>query len=251
MDTARIAELLQPFANAVPTPWDSEPAKAGEEAAVLSPAQLQSISTYIDILLRWNARINLTAIRDPEEIILRHFGESLFAASQLLDPQSSVSSVSSASSVVGSPSPVPLASPVVHSPCAVADLGSGAGFPGLPFKLWAPQISLTLIESKHKKATFLREVVRSLALTNVNIKNTRAESITETFDLVALRAVENFALILPTAAALVATGGRLALLIGSAQVEPARASLPHFSWSDPVPVPFSTSRVVLAGSRPR
>src|SRR5258708_1918730 len=112
MDTARIAELLQPFLNAVPTAWDSEPAKAGEEAAVLSPAQLHSISTYIDILLRWNARNNLPAIRDPEEIILRHFGESLFAASQLLDPQSSVSSVSSvssASSVVGSPSPVPLA----------------------------------------------------------------------------------------------------------------------------------------------
>src|SRR5450755_4862699 len=91
MDTARIAELLQPFLQSAQGRCHSEPAKAGEacpgpsrrEPAALSPAQLQSISTYIDILLRWNARINLTAIRDPEEIVLRHFGESLFAARHL------------------------------------------------------------------------------------------------------------------------------------------------------------------------
>jgi 16S rRNA (guanine527-N7)-methyltransferase len=237
MDPARIAALLQPFLKSVPDrrhseppksdnsdPCHSEAAKAGEEPAVLSPAQLQSILTYIDILLRWNARINLTAIRDPDEIVLRHFGESLFAAQHLLDPRSSPS---------------------------VADVGSGAGFPGLPLKLWAPQISLTLIESNQKKAIFLREVVRSLALTNVNIKNVRAESLTETFDLVTLRAVEDFASILPTAANLVAPEGCLGLLIGLVQIEPARASLPHFSWSDAVPIPHSRSRVVLAGSRTR
>jgi 16S rRNA (guanine527-N7)-methyltransferase len=243
MDTARIAALLQPFLRAVPNsrhsepakadssdPCLSEPAKAGEEPAVLSPAQLQSISAYIDILVRWNARINLTAIRDPEEIVLRHFGESLFAASQLLNPQSSLSSV--------------------VQPFSVADVGSGAGFPGIPLKLWAPQISLTLIESNHKKATFLREVVRALTLADVNIKNVRAESLSATFNLVTLRAVEDFASILPTAAGLVTPGGRLGLLIGSAQIEPARALLPHFSWSEAVPIPDSRSRVVLAGSRP-
>jgi len=266
MDTARIAELLQPFLQSAQGGCHSEPAKAGEacpgpsrrEPAALSPAQLQSISTYIDILLRWNARINLTAIRDPEEIVLRHFGESLFASSQLLNPQpsessvvKSLSSVSSESSVVDSPSSLSSASSVVDSFCLLADLGSGAGFPGIPLKLWAPQISLTLIESNHKKATFLREVVRSLALTNVNIRNARAESLTETFGLVTLRAVEDFASILPTAAALVAPGGRLGLLVGAAQIEPARASLPHLSWSDPVPIPLSTSRVLFAGRRQR
>src|SRR5580693_7332056 len=80
MHPARIVELLQPFLSA---PCHSEPAKAGEESAVLSTAQLQSISTYIDILIHWNARINLTAIRTPEEIVTRHFGESLFAARHL------------------------------------------------------------------------------------------------------------------------------------------------------------------------
>src|ERR1035437_693361 len=108
MNTAHIAELLDPFLRApvvvpetsglsesshsdVPGPCHSEPAKAGEacpersrrEPAVLSPAQLQSISTYIDILVRWNARVNLTAIRDPEDIVTRHFGESFFAACHL------------------------------------------------------------------------------------------------------------------------------------------------------------------------
>src|SRR5258708_17730422 len=180
MDTARIAALLQPFLRPLPNSCHSEPAKAGEEPAVLSLNQLHSISTYIDILLRWNARINLTAIRDPEEIVLRHFGESFFAARYLVNPQSSVSSV-------------------VDSLYAVADIGSGAGFPGVPLKLWAPQISLTLIESNHKKATFLREVVRTLALKDVNIKNARAESLNATFDLVTLRAVENFESILTTA----------------------------------------------------
>lgn len=244
MDTARIAELLQPFLLADPNRSHSEPAKAGEEPAVLSPAQLESISIYIDILLRWNSRMNLTAIRDPEEIVVRHFGESLFAARHLLDPRFSVSSKSSA---VDSPSPVSSVPSVVGSGCSVADIGSGAGFPGIPLKIWAPQIYLTLIESNQKKATFLREVVRSLALTSVNIKNARAESLTETFHLVTLRAVEDFTSILPTAAALVAPGGRLGLLIGSSQIEPAHAALPQFTWSETVPIPRSRSRVVLAG----
>jgi 16S rRNA G527 N7-methylase RsmG len=91
MHPARIAELLQPFLFP-PNPCHSEPAKAGEEPAVLSATQLQSISTYIDILLHWNARINLTAIRNEEEIVTRHFGESLFAARHLFPRVSSAPS---------------------------------------------------------------------------------------------------------------------------------------------------------------
>jgi 16S rRNA (guanine527-N7)-methyltransferase len=130
---------------------------------------------------------------------------------------------------------------------SLADLGSGAGFPGLPIKLWAPHISLTLIESNHKKAAFLREVARALTLTSTNIQNARAESVTATFDTVTLRAVERFEHILPTAAALVAPTGRLALLIGAAQCDQAVAILPHFRWSVPVPVPQSSSRILLVG----
>ena len=89
MHPARIAELLQPFLSA---PCHSGSAKAGEESGVLSATQLQSISTYIDMLLHWNARINLTAIRDEEEIVTRHFGESLFAARHLFPKVYPVSS---------------------------------------------------------------------------------------------------------------------------------------------------------------
>jgi 16S rRNA (guanine527-N7)-methyltransferase len=258
MQIARIADLLDPFLRApteLSTHCHSEPAKAGEEPAVpsavasavpsamLSPAQQQDISTYIDILIRWNARINLTAIRDPEDIVTRHFGESLFAARHLFPVPSSV--LAPVSSV---PTACPDAGRVVKDfgvPHRVADVGSGAGFPGLPIKLWAPGISLTLIESNHKKATFLREVTRALTLTNVNIQNTRAESISGAFDVVTLRAVESFSNILPTAAALLAPSGRLALLISTAQQEEARHALPHLLWSLPLPIPRSRARILL------
>jgi hypothetical protein len=122
---------------------------------------LEHISIYIDILVRWNFCINLTAIRTPEEIVTRHFGESLFAASRLFPCVS----------------PVPPVVKDFDSRRTVADVGTGAGFPGLPLKIWNPALSLTLIESNHKKATFLREITRALTLTDVNIQITRAESI--------------------------------------------------------------------------
>jgi 16S rRNA (guanine527-N7)-methyltransferase len=126
----------------------------------------------------------------------------------------------------------------------VADVGSGAGFPGIPIKLWAPEVSLTLIESNQKKATFLKEVTRALTLTNVNIQTTRAESLASaSFAVVTLRAVERFESILPVAVRLVAPGGRLALLIGRAQLPPAQSALPALNWSDPIAIPASQSRV--------
>jgi 16S rRNA (guanine527-N7)-methyltransferase len=236
MDPARIAALLEPFLSAKLSPsCRSERASAREKPDVLSPAQLRGISIYIDLILRWNARINLTAIRDPEEIVTRHFGESFFVA-RILFPAFSANSA-----VKG-----------VH----VADVGSGAGFPGLPINLWAPHVSLTLIESNHKKAAFLREAARALTLTNVNVLTSRAEELLNqssgspaSFDIVTLRAVERFEAILPIASSLLAPQGRLVLLIGSAQVKPALAALPSLSWDNPVPVPLSRSRVVAVAQR--
>jgi 16S rRNA (guanine527-N7)-methyltransferase len=223
MTPARIAMLLAPFLQAQP----------------LNPGQLSSISTYIDILLRWNSRINLTAIRDPEEIVTRHFGESLFAARHLF-PQAGAMSLSPRSSA---PSPL--------KPPKVADLGSGAGFPGVPIKLWAPHIALTLIESNHKKATFLREVARALTLTDINIQNARAESLSPgAYDLVTLRAVERFETILPVAASLVAPGGRLALLISAAQLPHFQTALPDYVLGVPLPVPTSNFRLLVVAKKP-
>jgi len=261
MDSARIADLLEPFLRSANTPdsCHSEPGqRPGEEPAVPSPASdqrlttidLDRISTYIDLLLRWNARINLTAIRDPEAIVTRHFGESFFAARHLFPGgraalQGRVRRVNEP----GALAPEVLAQgqrPTAND--RVADLGSGAGFPGLPIKLWAPHITLTLIESNQKKATFLREVTRALTLTNVNIETARAEDLPGvSFGLVTLRAVERFADILSVAASLVAPAGRLALLIGSAQFDQARAALPKFTWAERVPIAQSRSRVLAMG----
>jgi len=270
MNTARIAELLEPFlrtpvassetsgssdrnhseARASSAPARSQPARPepARRPPLLSPIQLQHISTYIDILLHWNARINLTAIRDPEEIVARHFGESLFAASHLFPHDAHLGTAA-----LACPEPSGRACRPERNSAAptLADIGSGAGFPGLPIKLWAPHISVTLIESNHKKAAFLREITRALTLTDVNIQTARAETLTgSAYDVVTLRAVERFESILLTASALVALAGRLALLIGASQDHQARLSLPAFSWSDPVPIPHSHARVVLIGNQP-
>jgi 16S rRNA (guanine527-N7)-methyltransferase len=229
MTSARVAELLAPFlaAPAARAPADPRHSnQAGEEPALLSPSQLQDISTYIDLLLRWNARINLTAIREPEEIVTRHFGESLFAARHLF-------AVGTLTDGTARPT--------------VADLGSGAGFPGIPIKLWAPGISLTLIESNHKKAAFLREVARALTLKDVDVQTVRAEELEATFDVVTLRAVERFDSAVAVAARLVAPAGRLALLVGAAQLSQVRSALPRLMWCDPLPIPISKNRVVAIG----
>jgi 16S rRNA (guanine527-N7)-methyltransferase len=202
---------------------------------------------YIDILFHWNARINLTAIRTPEEIVTRHFGESLFAARHLFPKVYPVPPVYPV--VKDFDVAVDVAEPGSPKPEArLADLGSGAGFPGIPIKLWAPNIALTLIESNHKKAAFLREVARALTLTDINIQNARAETLPpSTFDVVTLRAVERLPKVLPVAAALLAPQGRLALLISSSQLDTTRSTLPNVSWDTPIPIPESQSRLLVIG----
>src|SRR5881227_901530 len=97
--------------------------------------QALQIQRYVKILLSWNDKVNLTAIRDPLEILYRHFCESMFAA---------------------------VAVPLVAG--RLADVGSGGGFPGLPLRIFRPELQVLLIESNIKKATFLAEVVRELDL---------------------------------------------------------------------------------------
>lgn len=288
MTPARIAALLEPFLQ-----------------HALSDTQLNQISTYIDLLLRWNARMNLTAIRDPESIVTRHFGESLLAAQALFPPahrelpspagMGSPTLAPSPARATGKLSAVPdrelpspnQAAPAVEAACVLADespeastraaapgssstrpdrpspvghqtsapldlldLGSGAGFPGVPIKLWAPLLRTTLLESQNKKVAFLREVVRSLTLTGIDVLPARAEAFPGASALVTLRAVENFESILPIAVRLVAPHGSLALLIGQSQIERAQALSPTLSWSPPLPIPQSASRVLLVGSVP-
>ena len=183
----------------------------------LSRAQAGQVQTYLDLLLKWNAKINLTAIRDPNEIVQRHFGESFFAAEH--------AGVASAFNLI--------------------DVGSGAGFPGLPAAILAPGSQVTLIESQQKKVAFLREVVRTLELKNVNVHLGRAEESSLKAEIVTLRAVERFGAVLPAAASLVKLHGKLALLAGNSQTKTAYEALPQFAWFDPICVPLSRERVLL------
>jgi 16S rRNA (guanine527-N7)-methyltransferase len=209
MDETAIAKLLEPFL--------AEP---------LAPSQLNNILTYIDILLRWNSRINLTAIRNPEEIVTRHFGESLFCARHLAPSARSS-----------------------HERPPVIDIGSGAGFPGLPIKIFSPEISLTLIESNQKKVAFLREVIRSLGLKDATVFPGRAENFVPASpnNIVTLRAVERFSSILPTALRLASPNGSLALLIGEHQIQSAVELSPGTHWGDQIPIPLSQHRVLIMG----
>src|ERR1051325_9484805 len=128
--------------------------------------QVLQIQQYTELLLRWNEKVNLTAIRDPLEVLYRHFCESMYGA---------------------------VAMPLEQ--CRLADVGSGAGFPGLPMKILRPELDLVLIESNIKKATFLTEVVRELGLTGVRVLVRRFEELSEEvapLDVVCSRAVGDF-----------------------------------------------------------
>ena len=211
MESLRIAELLRPFTG------------KGELSGELQ-GQLQ---VYLDLLLKWNARMNLTAVRDAEQIVTRHFGESLFGAGVLLGDLENL-----------------------QAPFAVADVGSGAGFPGIPMKLWSPRIQLTLIESQNKKVTFLREVIRTLKLEAAEVFCGRADEWGKAADLVTLRAVEKFERVLPVAAGLVAPEGRLGLFLGEKQRSRAQEIVDDsFTWRDPVAIPQSDGRVIAVAAR--
>jgi len=223
MDARRIAALIRPFlVTAAPqsTPWDPS------VPAALTDPQLERISAYVDLLLRWNQRINLTAVRDREEIVTRHFGESLFAARHLF------------------PSPADLG-----SPSRLIDVGSGAGFPGLPIKIWSSEVQLTLIESNQKKATFLREVIRRLGFKDATVFAGRAEDFPGQAEVVTLRAVEHFESALTMATRLVWPAGRIALLIGAAQAGRAQELQPDIEWQHAIAIPLSSKRMLMIGRK--
>ena len=192
-----MANFSQDEWNSLLAPYLAERAE-GELLAVLEK--------YMSLLLRWNARMNLTAVREPGQIVARHFGESLFAARY-----------------------------VPRGTSSLLDHGSGAGFPGLPIALARPEISVTLAESQAKKATFLREAVRELRIASVQVHAARTETLPADlrFDVVTMRAVDNAAEAYPAAMARVSAGGILLALEGA---EPSRNSVPA---ADEIPIPNS------------
>ncbi|HKM90417.1 MAG TPA: 16S rRNA (guanine(527)-N(7))-methyltransferase RsmG [Candidatus Acidoferrales bacterium] len=192
--------------------------RAGIEPA---PALLDSISAYIELLLRWNAKINLTAITDPHEIVSRNFAESFLAARWL-------------GSGAG----------------RLCDVGSGAGFPGLALKLILPHWSVTLIESSRKKAAFLSEAARTLRLEHVEVECARwqeSKMPAGSFDAITARALGGYELLADWAGSKLKPQGKLLLWIGASDAQRLRR-LAGWQWQTQ-PVPDSRERVLLIGSR--
>jgi 16S rRNA (guanine527-N7)-methyltransferase len=148
------------------------------------------VSEYLDLLIRWNARVSLTAIRRPEEIVERHFGESFFTGIQLAGR--------------------------LPEGAELLDYGSGPGFPGLPIQMLLPGVRVTVAESQARKVAFLREVIRTLGLgTEVWPRRVEEMPSERRFDAVTMRAVEKMAAAMDGAATRVRKNGWVAALVGS------------------------------------
>jgi 16S rRNA (guanine527-N7)-methyltransferase len=212
---------MQTLTPALPSPEDVRRA-LGEFQITLGDQQVLQIQQYIKILLTWNEKINLTAIRDPREILYRHFCESMYAASVV---------------------------PVENG--RLADVGSGGGFPGLPLKIIRPDLQAILIESNLKKATFLAEVIRELELRDTQVLVRRYEELGEEvapLDFVCSRALGEFVPFLEWALSDQLATKQVILWIGARDL-PEIQKIPCWDWREPVQIPQSLRRLLLVGSR--
>lgn len=209
MDESRIRRLLEPF------------------RLDLDSAQVGQIATYLDILLRWSRAINLTAIRDSDQIITRHFGESMYLKGfrQL------------------------------HG--TLLDIGSGAGFPGLALKIAEPRLLTILLEPVAKKRAFLKEVARECGLDDVEILSERAEQFCAgrrfTVNTMTVRAVGAFKSVLSSALkCLACDDGQLCLWLTRREAmaisKKYAALMEKFAWRTPIPVPLSHEREIWCGT---
>jgi 16S rRNA (guanine527-N7)-methyltransferase len=186
----------------------------------LTNDQISKIQEYLRLLLKWNQSVSLTSVVDPVEILARHFGESMFASCLI---------------------------PVEN--CRLADLGAGAGFPGLALKIASPNLRLILIESNKKKCAFLSEVVRSLELKDVQVLPLRFEETrvaTDFADIITARAVGRFPDILRWAKGALARRGHVILWLGAEDTTNVSAT-PGWVWQPAVKIPESQRRFVLIG----
>ena len=160
--------------------------EAGLAQLSLDPALAPPLLDYLALLARWNATYNLTAVRDPREMLSKHLLDSL--AMQ----------------------------PFVRGLATLADLGTGPGLPGIPLAIATPGLQVTLVESNGKKARFLREAVRQLKLANVQVAESRIEAFQPgvTFDAITARALATLPLILDLGGHLLGDDGRLLAMKG-------------------------------------
>jgi 16S rRNA (guanine527-N7)-methyltransferase len=184
--------------------------------------QVLQIQQYIRILLAWNEKMNLTAIRDPLEILYRHFCECMYAAVTI---------------------------PLERG--RLADVGSGGGFPGLALKIIQPGLQVFLVESNIKKVTFLAEVIRELGLSDAQVLARRYEELGEEvapLDYVCSRALGEFPSFLEWARSEQIAAKQVILWIGARDL-PEVKKIRTWDWREPIPVPNSLRRLLLVGTR--
>ncbi len=182
----------------------------------ISEDQAQQFATYLQLLVRWNSKTNLTAIRDEEGILSRHFVECIACARAI---------------------PAGVA--------ALLDFGSGAGFPGIPIAICRPEIAVTLAESQNKKAAFQREAARVLGL-RIKVHGGRAEDLQERFDCATLRAVDRMEDAVAAAKGLLRPGGWLAVMTTRADDGVAGLGVGDAEWTE-VALPGADRRVLMLG----
>lgn len=181
--------------------------------AALSTEQIAQLYTHYQFLERWNEKISLTSVEPGPEMVIRHYCESLFLAAHLRPEDSA----------------------------RIADLGSGAGFPGVPVAVLRPEARISLIESVQRKAVFLREATRHLK--NVEIIEKRGEAVTARFDWLVSRAV-NPKDVLKNGPRL---ARKIALLAGESGILEFKNS-PKIAWSEPVRLPWGDRKFLIMGS---
>jgi 16S rRNA (guanine527-N7)-methyltransferase len=208
LDETRLGQILSPF------------------GISLTAQESRTVLVYLDLLLRWNRRINLTAIRSPEECVTRHFGESLYLAKW------------------------------VALSGRLLDVGSGAGFPGLALKIAEPELPVTLLEPVAKKRAFLKEVARGCGFDRVEVRGERLEDYLllpppAPFDLVTARAVGNIKALVQDSAKCLAPGGHLCLWLSQRQAAALARQGLGLTWQPPIHLPLGRERQILVGRKER
>lgn len=186
----------------------------------LSVDALHGFDQYLELLLKWNSRLNLTAIRDPEAILRRHFIECIQCAQAL--PQRNSQNL--------------------------LDFGSGAGLPGIPIAICRPNIGVTLAESQRKKAAFLREAIRTLGL-SAEVFDARVEDLPKDrqFAIITLRAVDRMREACETALPLLRGDGRIIVFSTQNKMAEVQAALPSIRWLSQIPSAGLDKGLLLVG----
>jgi 16S rRNA (guanine(527)-N(7))-methyltransferase RsmG len=208
--------------NAIPLSAEVISKALREFQVQLTTEQAVSIQKYMAMLLAWNEKVNLTSIRDPLEVLYRHFCESMYAVAAL---------------------------PLTQG--RLADAGSGAGFPGLALKIARPELHVILIEANIKKATFLAEVVRELGLADTRVLVSQYQELAEEvtpLDFVCSRALGEFDKFLSWANSERVAASQAILWVGGRDMGDIK-KIGGWLWKDPVVIPRSLQRFLLVGNR--